>query len=229
MKKLKSLALAFALAVGGVAVTGGSAHAQSVPLSPQGVTATAHDLVSNNYVAPEVVDAVSQLPLSNVYYRAGRGFTTARVDQTGENVGIEYQLDGGRKTPLRAYNLDDPAGAAQFRTAVAAAGATENALAREEARSSLAYATYYPAYTYVRPVQPLIIIGPAFRPWNNHHHHNIRHVDYRHHGWIAPPRVIQPRIVINTHNHRNDRHYSDHNRGNRGGRDHRDRGPGHRH
>ncbi|HYD18078.1 MAG TPA: hypothetical protein VEF76_06345, partial [Patescibacteria group bacterium] len=175
MKKLKSLALSFALVAGGALGLSQSASAQTVTVSPTQQT----ELVTNNYIAEDVVNAVSQLPMNNVYYRAGRGFTTARVDQTGESVGVEYQLTGNQRQPLRAYNLDDPQGAADFSAAKLNAGATENALAQQEVRSRV-YVRSYPTYVYLPPARPVILVGPVFRP--SHHHHS-----YRHHNWAQPP------------------------------------------
>lgn len=112
LKGLKSLVLAFALATGGAGL---AASAQAQTVSPAPVTVSAVDYVSNNDVAPAVLDAVSNLPMNVTYRRAGIGFTTARVDQTGENVGVEYCLTNGQKTPVRVYNLDDGNGALQWR------------------------------------------------------------------------------------------------------------------
>lgn len=233
MKKLKSLALTFSLATAGLLGLGATAQAQSVPLTPVTVTQTYQpELVTNNYVADEVVAAVSTLPMNRgVYPLANRGFTSARVDQTGENVGIEYVLNGGTKTPVRAYNLDDANGAAQFQSAI------NNANQLDLARRTPYYTPVsVNNYVYVRPISPIILFGPLFQPW--HSHHVVRPYVYN------PPRVYQqPRttIIINTHgnnNHRDDYRGRDHHGGfqqhggqqNHGGDRGGPRGPGgHRH
>lgn len=177
LKRLKSLVLAFALATGagGLAATAQAQTVSPVPI----VTVTSNDYVSNNYVAPEVLDAVSNLPLNTMYHRAGVGFTSARVDQTGENVGVEYCLTNGQKTPVRVYNLDDGNAAFQWRQAIANAVATETRLASQEN-----YRTFIrpapvrvlsPTYVYVRPVQPVIFVGPMHTSW---HRHDVRYNDH---------------------------------------------------
>ncbi len=183
MKKLKSLMLSFALAAG---VVGVSTAAQAQTPVGQGITVSQNqpaqaDLVNNNYVADEVVAAVSQLPMNNVYPRAGLGYTSARVDQTGENVGVEYQLNGNTRTPLRAFNLDDSYGKQQFQNAIASASQLEIN------RTPVVYYSrpvpvYVPTYTYVRPIRPIILFGPIFNPWGSHHEyrgHDNRWNDHR--------------------------------------------------
>lgn len=240
MNKLKSLALSFTLATAGVIGLGSTAQAQSVPVNG-GVTVTQQqqpELVTNNYIDQNVVNAVSQLPMNETYYFAssdpqiaGRGFTTARVDQTGENVGVEYTLyKNGTRSPARAYNLDDSYGAQMFQNAKSEAGNAQSA----QQLSSI-YVQRPTVYTYRPSIVPIILFGPVFNPWNSHHH-------YRHHDY-HPPRVIYqpPRhnttIIIRGGNDRHDgwrdgRGGRDHRDGrdNRGGRGDRDRGPGgHRH
>ncbi|MDF3023687.1 MAG: hypothetical protein K0R10_1048 [Alphaproteobacteria bacterium] len=237
MKKLKSLVLTFALAAGSAIGLGTAAQAQTIDVRQ---TQTAqNELVTNNYIDADVINSVAQLPLlsENTYYRAGRGFISARVEATGENVGVEFQLNNGYKTPVRAYNLDDAVGAMNFGNAKMNASALENRLAFNENQTRI-YARAYPNYIYSRPLAPIILIG---RPWNNHgfHHHD-------NHGWRQQPVIVpQPRIVIRVgggNDHRGNDHYRgndrgrdnhrDNHRGNdRGGRGDRDhRGPGgHRH
>lgn len=212
MKKLKSLALSFALAVGGTVGLATAANAQTVDVTQERVQPQT-ELVTNNYIAPEVIDAVAQLPLlrENTFYRAGVGFIEARVDQTGERVGVEFELRNGYKTPVRAYNLDDAVGQLNFGNAKMNASAFENRLAFHENQTRI-YARSYPSYIYTRPVAPIILIGPLFRGHHNHHYDN--------HRWQQPPRVII--------RDRYDDHRGNHHRGGRNDRDH--RGPGgHRH
>lgn len=233
MNRLKSLALTFSLAVAGVMGLGAStAQAQSLPVN---VTATqtqttTQDLVSNNYVSDDVVAAVSSLPMNNdlVFPHAKMGFTTARVDQTGENVGIQYQLNGSTKTPVAAFNLDDASGQQLFDAAVTDARAKNNPPVVVASRSSYGYIpapvlpVYYPTYTYVRPVRPIVLFGPVFKPWGHGHHHVIHRPVYR----PAP-------IVINIGGRDRDHHRvavprdrgRDHDRGHDRGRD---RGGDHR-
>lgn len=226
MKKLKSLALSFALAVGGTVGLATAANAQTVDVRQTQTAQT--ELVTNNYIAPEVIDAVAQLPLlrENTYYRAGVGFISARIEETGENVGVEFQLRNGYRTAVRAYNLDDGIGQLNFGNAKMNASALENRLAFNENQTRI-YATAYPAYIYTRPVAPVILIGPLFR--GHHHHHR-----YDNHRWQQPRVIVPPpRIIIRDrdHHHRDD-HYRgrDDHRGNRGSRDRDHRGPGgHRH
>lgn len=226
MKKLKSLALTFALAVGGTVGLATAANAQTVDVT-QTRQQQQTELVSNNYIAPEVIDAVAQLPLlrENTYYRAGLGFIEARVEQTGERVGVEFELRNGYKTPLRAYNLDDGLGQLNFGNAKMNASALENRLAFNENQTRI-YAQAYPNYIYTRPVAPIILIGPLFRGHNNHHYND-------NHRWQQPRVILPPPIIIfRDNNHRDDHHGNrggnrgggrdDHRGG--GGRDH--RGPG---
>lgn len=219
MKKLKSLALSFALAVTGTVGLATAANAQTIDVTQERVQPQT-ELVTNNYIAPEVIDAVAQLPLlrENTYYRAGIGFIEARVDQTGERVGVEFQLRNGYKTPVRAYNLDDAVGQMNFGNAKMNASAFENRLAFNENQTRI-YAPYYPTYIYTRPVSPIILIGPLFRGHNHHHYDN--------HRWQQPRVIVPPpRIIIRDRDH----HHRDDHRGNRGGRDRDHRGPGgHRH
>lgn len=229
MKKLKSLALSFALAVGGTVGLATAAHAQTIDVTQERVQPQT-ELVTNNYIAPEVIDAVAQLPLlrENTFYRAGVGFIEARVEQTGERVGVEFQLRNGYKTPVRAYNLDDAVGQLNFGNAKMNASAFENRLAFNENQTRI-YAPYYPTYIYTRPVSPIILIGPLFRGHNDHHYRD-------NHRWQQPRVIVPPpRIIIRDRDR--DRHdgYRGNPRGgrddHRGGRNDRDhRGPGgHRH
>lgn len=200
LKKLKSLVLAFGIAVGGAGI---AATAQAQTVSPTAVSVTANEYVTNNYVAPEVVDAVSRLPMNAVYHRAGVGFTSARVDETGENVGVEYCLTNGQKTPVRVYNLDDGNAAQQWRQAIASSVALETRLSVEE---SSRYRSIFrpapplyvapPTYVYVRPVQPVLFVGPVFSTWhppratvvryNDHHRNDFRHDNHRDHRGGGP-------------------------------------------
>lgn len=219
MKKLKSLALSFALAVGGAVGISTAAQAQTVDVTQ--TRQQQNELVTNNYIAPEVIDAVAQLPLlrENTYYRAGVGFISARIEETGENVGVEFQLRNGYKTPVRAFNLDDGIGQLNFGNAKMNASALENNLAQQEFNNRI-YARQYPNYIYTRPVAPIILIGPLFRGHHNNHH-------YDNHRWQQPRVIVPPpRIIIRDRDH----HHRDDHRGNRGGHDRHDRGPGgHRH
>lgn len=229
MKKLKSLALSFALAVGGAVGISTAANAQTVDVTQTRSAQT--ELVTNNYIDQDVIASVSQLPLlrENTYYRAGIGFISARVEETGENVGVEFQLRNGYKTPVRAYNLDDGLGQLNFNNAKMNAAALENRLAFNENQTRI-YARVYPNYIYTAPLGPVILFGPQprFRHHDNHRWHQ---------PLIMPP---QPRIIINLgggrdrhDDHRGNRGYDhrDDHRGNRGGNDRgHDRGPGgHRH
>jgi hypothetical protein len=218
MKKLKSLMLSFALAAGVIGV--GSATAQAQTPVGQGITVTQNqpaqaDLVNNNYVADEVVAAVSQLPMNSIYSRAGRGFTSARVDQTGENVGVEYQLNGSTRTPLRAFNLDDAYGAQQYQNAIATASQTEsNIIAQQTRVSYVPVPVFVPSYTYVRPIRPIVLFGPIFSPW--HDHYNYRPYDRHHHNTTI--------IIRGGNDHRGDYRGNDRDRD----RDHRGgQRPGH--
>lgn len=235
MKKLKSLALSFALAVGGTVGLATAANAQTVDVTQTRSAQT--ELVTNNYIDADVIASVSQLPLlrQNTYYRAGIGFISAVVEETGENVGVEFQLRNGYKTPVRAYNLDDGLGLLNFNNAKMNASALENRLAFNENQTRI-YAQMYPSYIYTAPLAPVILIGPQPR---------FRHHD--HHRWQQPLIVPQqPRIIINLgggrdrhddyrrddHRGNRDDHRGNWN-GNRGGNDRdrgHDRGPdGHRH
>ncbi|MCC7037422.1 MAG: hypothetical protein IT560_08920 [Alphaproteobacteria bacterium] len=230
MKKLKSLALSFALAVGGTVGLATAANAQTVDVTQTRGAQT--ELVTNNYIDADVIASVSQLPLlrQNTFYRAGIGFISAVVEETGENVGVEFQLRNGYKTPVRAYNLDDGLGLLNFNNAKMNASALENRLAFNENQTRI-YAQLYPSYIYTAPLAPVILIGPQPR---------FRHHD--NHRWQQPLIVPQhPRIIINLggNDHRRDDHRGnrdDHRgnwNGNRGGHDRdrgHDRGPGgHRH
>ncbi len=223
MKKLKSLALSFALAVGGAVGISTAANAQTVDVTQ--TRGAQSELVTNNYIDADVIASVSQLPLlrENTYYRAGVGFISAVVEETGENVGVEFQLRNGYKTPIRAFNLDDGIGQLNFNNAKMNAGALENRLAFNEGQTRI-YAQMYPNYIYTSPLAPIILIGPQPR---------FRHHD--NHRWQQPLIVPQhPRIIINLggNDHRDD--HRGNNRGNDRGNDRNrgghDRGPGgHRH
>ncbi len=215
MKKLKSLALTFALAVGGTVGLATAANAQTIDVTQTRQQQT--ELVTNNYIAPEAIDAVSQLPLlrENTFYRAGVGFISARIEETGENIGVEFQLRNGYKTPVRAFNLDDGLGQVNFNNAKMNASALENRLAFNENQTRI-YAQSYPSYIYTRPVAPIILFGPLFGHHNNHHYND-------NHRWQQQRAVAPPRIIINLggNDHRRDDHRGN-DRGHRGN----DRGPG---
>lgn len=242
MKKLKSLALTFTLAAAGVVGLGSAAQAQTIPVNG-GITVTQQqqpELVTNNYIDQNVVNAISQLPMNSTYYyngvdasgraTVGRGFTEASVDQTGERVGVEYALyRDGTRSPIGGYNLDDAYGAQRYQSATL--NASQAATAQLRMNTTIITPVYVPPPVYVyRPsIVPLILFGPVFKPWHNNHHYN--RYDYH------PPRH-NTTIIIRGGNDRNDgwrdgRGGRDHrdgrdNRGGRGDRDH--RGPGgHRH
>lgn len=222
MKKLKSLALSFALAVGGTAGLATVANAQTIDVTQTRGAQT--ELVTNNYIDEDVIASVSQLPLlrENTFYRAGVGFISARVEETGENVGVEFQLRNGYKTPVRAYNLDDPLGQMNFGNAKMNASALENRLAFNENQTRI-YAPYYPNYLYTRPLAPVILIGPLFR---HHSHYNDNH------RWHQPRVIVPPPRIIIRDRDRHDGHRGNDHWDNRGGNRDRghDRGPGgHRH
>lgn len=207
-KKLRSLSAAFALAVAGTLGLNHAAQAQTVPVYPATVpqaTAT----YNTGYVTQSAINQVAyDLGVQDAYYRAGRGFSSGIVTQTGQHVGLEFTLhNDGYATVSRAYNLNSPSGMQAFRNRVAETAQLENRLARQTAYAHRSYRT--PVYRAATPTDVIAAVGFAIIVHealkDNHHHH---HVD-RH--WNAPRYDRYDRH--NRHDrydHRRDRHHRPH-------------------
>jgi hypothetical protein len=195
MKKMKSLVAAFTLAAAGVVTMGAtSAQAQTVPVYPQGqvYSQTAPAPLRTAVTQGAIDDLAFNVGVQTVYHRTGSGFTQGTASD-GENIGLEFQLNGSNATVVRAYNLDDPNSRNQFQQQVDNAYAREQYLANEEYRSQRpVHYTYYEPATYVicPPIVPIVGIGwmiggwhPGYMPtyhrwngfWDDHGHRNHHH------------------------------------------------------
>lgn len=177
MKKIKSLVAAFTLATAGMMTMGAApASAQTVPVNGgqvwnEQIPAPA----TTAYVSQEAIDNLAyNVGVQTPYYRDGRGFTQGTAN-TGENIGLEFTLNGANATVVRAYNLDDPASRAQFQAEINTAYANDRALAANDYANAY---TYYAPETYVVCPSPVAVIGigwgirgwfpgyvPVYTPW----------------------------------------------------------------
>lgn len=167
MKKIKSLVAAFTLATAGMLTMGASsAQAQTVPV---------YQGSSQVYTQPNAGASVSQgaiddlaynIGVQTIYYRTGLGFTQGTASD-GENIGLEFRLNGSNATVIRAYNLNDPNAQYQFQQSVDNAYGTEQRLADNELRAQRRIYTYYEPDTYIvcAPVVPIIGIGWVIGGW----------------------------------------------------------------
>ncbi|TAL30551.1 MAG: hypothetical protein EPN97_12095 [Alphaproteobacteria bacterium] len=191
MKKIKSLVAAFTLAAAGVVTMGAtSAQAQTVPIwAGQGQVYNQTIVPMRASVSQGAIDDLAyNIGVQTIYYRSGVGFTQGTASD-GENIGLEFQLNGSNATVVRAYNLDDPNSASQFQRAVDNAYYNEQRLADNELRARTRIYTYYEPETYIicPPIVPIIgfgwVIGgwhPGYVPayhrwggfWDDHGHRN---------------------------------------------------------
>jgi hypothetical protein len=220
MKKLKSLTLSFALALGGAALGAQTAEAQTVPIQPQGQVLV-QPAVTSSYVSQQAIDDVAyNIGVQTAYYRAGRGFTHGFAE-TGEEIGLEYVLSGGNATVTGAYNLKDPVSRQRFQMEVNNAYATEQRLATDEARYAQPRYTYYapPAYVICPPVRPVIGFGLIIGGWHPHYVPSYRRWDgyWDHDGHRRPPvhihnhtTIITPPVIIHRDTHSRWQQHDDH-------------------
>lgn len=202
-KKLRSLSAAFALAVAGtLGMT--SAQAQTVPVAPAPHTATAY---AAGHVTQAAIDQVAHdLGVQDAYHRAGRGFTSGIISQTGQHVGLEFTLHGdGYATVSRAYNLNSASALQSFRNRVAETAQMDSRLARQSGYAHRSYrAPVYraPAATdVIAAVGFAIIVNEALKD-SRHHHRVDRH--WRDH------RYDHGRQDRWRNDHRRDRHHRPH-------------------
>ena len=197
-KKLRSLTAIFTLAA--AATIGMPAQAQTVPVYKAPATQTTATY-SAGYVTQSAIDQVAyDLGVQDAYHRAGRGFTSGIITQTGQHIGLEFTLHGdGYASVARAYNLNDRTSLQAFRNRVSETAQLENALARQAAYANRHYNT--PVYRapgatdVIAAVGFAIIVHEALK--DDHHHRNDRywHNNHRrdnHRDW-------------NRHDHRRDR------------------------
>jgi hypothetical protein len=240
MKKIKSLVAAFTLATAGMVTMGASsAQAQTVPIwAGQGQVYNQTTVPVRASVSQGAIDDLAyNVGVQTIYYRSGVGFTQGTASD-GENIGLEFQLNGSNATVVRAYNLDDPNSAGQFQRSIDNAYYNEQRLADNELRARTRIYTYYEPETYIicPPVVPVIGFGwmiggwhpgyvPVYHRWNgfwDDHGHRNHH--YRNHNTT----IINHTTIVNgrgnpgawsggghNNNHRNDGHWQrggDHNR-----------------
>lgn len=199
-KKLRSLTLCatFALAA---AIAPQAAEAQTVPVYKAPTTQTTASY-NAGYVTQSAIDQVAyDLGVQDSYHRAGRGFTSGIITQTGQHVGLEFTLHGdGYASVSHAYNLNSPAALQSFRNRIAETAQIENRLARQTAYAHRHYNT--PVYRapnatdVIAAVGFAIIVHEALKD-NDHRHRNDRYWQdnqRRDHRWDRNDR------------HRNDRH-----------------------
>jgi len=184
MKKLRSLVASFALATAGLT---GLTAAQ--PAAAQ--TVYTQQAVNPAYVSQDAINDIAQnLGVQAIYPRAGKGFTQGQAD-TGENIGLEFQLNGnGTATVIRAFNVDDPYAARAYMNAQNEASIYENRVSRQ---FNSGYYDYPRSYNFERSLLPIIGLGLLFS--NNHHHYNDnRYYRDDHRRYEAPRRWEQPRF-----------------------------------
>ncbi len=248
MNRIKSLALSFTLAAASLVGLGSKAEAQTVPVNPGQTVYSQQQYVDAAYVSQDAINDVAyNVGVERQYYRAGLGYTSA-VAQSGENIGLEFTLNGNQATVARAFNLDDPNSAYAFERARDNTAVLESRLAQNELVSRI-YVQRYPSYVVCDPIRPILGIGWLLRPhgwqdpfyrdhgrnwdFNNHRPHALPLFPPQHRNYEQPR--FEPRFEPRN-DHRNDNHGWDNrgwdNRDNRGqqqqrGRD--DRGGGNDH
>lgn len=193
-KKLRSLTAIFTLAA--AATLGTPAQAQTVPVYQNQTTQTAA-AYNAGYVTQGAINQVAyDLGVQDAYHRAGRGFTSGIISQTGQHVGLEFTLHGdGYATVSRAYNLNSPVALQSFRNRIAETAQLENRLARQATFPHRHYnAPVYraPSATdVIAAVGFAIIVHEALKD-NDRHHRNDRywrndhrrdHYRDNHRGW----------------------------------------------
>lgn len=128
-KTFASLTAAFALAA--ACTLAPAAQAQTVPVYPAPTTTTYSQ--HSGYVTQRAIDQVAyDLGVQDVYHRAGRGFSSGIITQTGQHIGLEFTLNGtGYATVARAYNLNNPVIARNFQARINETALLENRLAHQ--------------------------------------------------------------------------------------------------
>jgi len=241
MKKIRSLVAAFTLAAATAGIISPTvADAQTVPVNQNAYGQP----VSNAYVSQDAIAEVAyNQGVQSAYYRAGKGYTTGTAS-TGETIGLEFQLNGGQGTVVRAFNLNDPQSNQAFNIAQNNTAALESQISANEIRTRI-FAPRYDSYVIVPPIEPILGIGWFLRPpvfgWTNPRYEGRPH--YFPNQWNRPrelyreparvivqPRYVEPRYVEPRRDYRDD-HRGNDNRGNenRGGQRFDRGGPGRHH
>jgi len=196
-KKLASLTAMFTLAA---ACTLGTtnAQAQTVPVYPHHAPTTMSYQQYGAVSQYAIDDVAYSLGVQQAYHRAGTGFTSGVIPQTGQQVGLEFSLDGyGTATVVRAYNLNNIAARNAYNNRMQEVIQLDNALAVHAPRS---YSTYPQPVFQPSPLDVItgigmgILIHDALRPDHHDHRRQPHYVPPRHHDRTPP------------HRPRNDRH-----------------------
>jgi hypothetical protein len=206
-KKLASLTAMFTLAAA-CSLGTTQAQAQTVPVYPQQHAPVAASAYQHTYnVSQYAIDDIAyNLGVQQVYHRAGTGFTAGVIPQTGQQIGLEFSLDGyGTATVVRAYNLNNISARNAYNNRIQETIQLDNALA---ARAPLPYNIYPQPVFQPSPIEVMTTIGmgiliyDALRP-DHHHHRPSQYVPPRHRD--HPPQ----------HHPRNDRPRNDRHNGHR--------------
>lgn len=199
-KKLATLTAIFTLAAASTFAP--AAQAQTVPVYPAPTTTTYN--YNSAYVTQAAIDQVAyDLGVQDTYHRAGRGFSSGIITQTGQHVGLEFTLNGtGYATVARAYNLNNPVIAQNFQARINETALLENRLARQ---ANFPHRTYQAPVYRASATDVIAAVGFAYivhEALKDNHRHDHR---YDNHRRYDPPRYTPPR-------HRNDHRDRDRNR-----------------
>lgn len=199
-KKLATLTAIFTLAAASTFAP--AAQAQTVPVYPAPTTTTYN--YNSAYVTQAAIDQVAyDLGVQDVYHRAGRGFSSGIITQTGQHVGLEFTLNGtGYATVARAYNLNNPVIAQNFQARINETALLENRLARQ---ASFPHRSYQAPVYRASATDVIAAVGFAYivhEALKDNHRHDYKRFD--NHRRYEPPRRHHHDRDRNRH-HRNHR------------------------